>query len=295
MAAGCGHLLMIFQRTHWASDPPSFWTGRALATLAHDPSSGRLCQEWRYPELALFKPRHSPNIKLNFGVSQMKKISALVGLIFFACTSSAALIDSQVDPSAYITKDGYDIAWASPVNVSSLDLSFQSIYGWSAMSYEMFNTLQISATDFVFSGANAKKVHGWGDTTNGARVESILSASILPWDDVAVATPWFNNTYWHIDWSDGVAGNWSFSNVNGEYWMDSLVYRISTDSGTVPEPASIALVVLGLAGMAASGRRKMLKPAWKARGGTTAYAPSAPLVFAQCQQPSPLAAVPRFP
>ena len=63
----------------------------------------------------------------------MKKISTLVGLIFLACASHAALIDSQVDPSAYITKDGYDIAWASPINVSSLDLSVQSLYGWLSL------------------------------------------------------------------------------------------------------------------------------------------------------------------
>lgn len=187
----------------------------------------------------------------------MKKISTLVGLIFLACASHAALIDSQVDPSAYITKDGYDIAWASPINVSSLDLSVQSLYGWSAMSYEFFNTLQISATDFVFAGANAKRVNGWGDTTTGARVQSILSASMIPWDDIAVATPWFSNTYWHIDWADGVAGNWSFSNANGEFWFDSLVYRVSDSVGNnVSEPASFALVGLALAGLAVSRRRK---------------------------------------
>lgn len=191
----------------------------------------------------------------------MKKIATIVGLEFLACVSHAAYIESEVDPSAYITKNGYDIAWASPCAVSPtdtcapLDLSFQSQYGWSTMSYEMFTTLQISATDFVFAGANAKKINGWGDTTTGATVQSILWAGIAPLDDVAVATPWFSSIYKHVDWSDGVAGNWSFSNANGSSVSDSLVYRVS-DSSTVPEPASIALVGIGLAGMVASCRRR---------------------------------------
>lgn len=194
----------------------------------------------------------------------MKKIATMVGLASLACVSHAAYIESEVDPSAYITKDGYDIAWASPCAVSPtdtcapLDLSFQSQYGWSTMSYEMFTTLQISATDFVFAGANAKKINGWGDTTTGATVQSTYSYYVSitpPLDDVAVATPWFSSIYKHIDWSDGVGGNWSFSNANGSSVSDSLVYRVS-DSSTVPEPASIALVGLGLAGMVASCRRR---------------------------------------
>lgn len=177
-------------------------------------------------------------------------------LLGFYSISAHALLMTEVSENAYISVGGYDIAWANPCAVNSpscgvLDLSYQSQFGWEAMSSTVFNSLGISAYDFVFDGANVDYATGNNfDEASGATVHFVND---IVGGDVAVAAPWFSD-YNHIDWGNGVDGLWSFSDNNGELYYESLAVRVSA---AVPEPSSIALLGLGLAGLGFSRKKKI--------------------------------------
>ena len=157
----------------------------------------------------------------------MKKLVSLLMALTFA-TSANAILMTEVSDNAYITVDGYDIAWAAPCalvtpSCGPVDLSYQSQFGWEAMSSTLFNQLGITASDFMFEGANV-------DAFTGNNLDEISGATLAQnpsLGDIAVAAPWFSNNYLHVDWINGDAGLWSFSDNNGVDYGESLVVRVS--------------------------------------------------------------------
>ncbi|WP_051902226.1 hypothetical protein, partial [Photobacterium sanctipauli] len=168
----------------------------------------------------------------------MHKLIAITFGLFFSANSSAVLM-SEVSENAYITIGNYDVAWASPCAAVSpscapIDLSYQSQFGWKVITEDLFNSLGLSATSFVFAGANVDYATGNNlDEATGATIANL--AGQLPQGDVAVATPWFSSRYDHIDWGNGVDNKWSFADNNGLAYGDTIVARY------VPEPSSISL------------------------------------------------------
>lgn len=194
---------------------------------------------------------------------KIKAVSALL-LALSSFSSSAALINTQLPDNAYITINGYDVAWISPVSQnrgqSGFDFSVQSLFGWAPMTLDIYNDIGgLTGFDFAFEGANVDYVTGNNlDEASGARLTYVL-AGTAPLFDVAVAAPWFSNYSW-IDWSQGADGQWSLADFDfhgcTNSCNESLAFRVSqTAIAQVPEPATLAILGLGLIGMAARRRR----------------------------------------
>ena len=164
-----------------------------------------------------------------------------------ATNASAATLNVEVPSNAYITKGGYDIAWAGPcaaegASCGQIDLSYQSQFGWEIMSLALFQQLAVTALDFVVDGGNVDYATGNNyDEVSGATLDAVYGP-YLPNGDLAIAVPYFNPTYKHADWANGVEDLWD--PISDASWAEALVVRVSNG---VDAPAPAALGLFGLA------------------------------------------------
>ncbi|MPN13636.1 hypothetical protein SDC9_160959 [bioreactor metagenome] len=177
-----------------------------------------------------------------------KFLAALLASAAIAGNAHAALVNSALPTNTYITESGLDWAWAFPLPAAAgLDLSFQSSFGWRIPTLAEL-ALAPDATDFMFAGANVP-LHGV-DPVSGAYF-SATNAALT--GAAACATPYFSNSYSHCDWQDGQGQPLApWAGLQGaQGFADQLVVR----NAQVPEPASIALIGLGLIGLVGSRRK----------------------------------------
>ena len=181
----------------------------------------------------------------------LTKFAAAAVFIVGASAANAALLNAPVPTNAYITYGGLDWAWAAPVDESFIDLSYQAQFGWRLPTDAELASAP-SALLFIFQGANVPL--GGTDPISGATwafTDSSLNG------DAALASPYFNNYYYHGDWCNGIGSACSYGSTTSwnrplQFFNDSLVVR----GATVPEPASWAMLIAGFGLVGAAARRR---------------------------------------
>lgn len=196
----------------------------------------------------------------------MKKI-LLTGLLSFSALSmfgvgvaNALPLQAPVPTNAYITKGGYDVAWAAPCaaeqpSCGPIDLTYQSQFGWQIMSSALFTQLAITAFDFVVTGGNVDYATGNNlDELSGAWLAALTSP--YPGGDVAIASPYFSTMHFHADWVNGIDGLWD--PISTAAHAEALVVR-QHQGNVVPEPSTFLLLAGGISGLGLMGWRKSRK------------------------------------
>jgi hypothetical protein len=139
-------------------------------------------------------------------------------------------------------------AWASPLAAFSVDLSYQSQFGWRLPTAAELATAPTGVM-FIYAGANTP--FGGTDPISGAQWQYTDGQTGF----AANAVPYFNSTYHHADFCNAPGSGCSFNNEqswNGPVdFAETLVVR-----GAVPEPAAWALMIAGFGLVGASMRRR---------------------------------------
>jgi hypothetical protein len=187
---------------------------------------------------------------------------ALAALTFAGANDAAALpLNVDVPTNAYITIGDLDWAWAGPCAPSNgcgnIDLSYQGQFGWRLPTLDEFTSSGITASSFITPGGNVDGASGNGlDEASGAWAYAAPSGV-----DLAIAVPYFNTTWEHADYVDGVSGLWAviMSPQTWDYWYsETLVVRdANVHPAPVPEPGTMALFGIGAAMLAF--RKKLVK------------------------------------
>ena len=166
----------------------------------------------------------------------------------------ASYVNAPLPTNTYIVKGALDWAWAFPLPAAiGLDLSFESALGWRLPSLAELAAAPL-ATDFLFTGANVPLAGT--DPVSGASFQATNAALN---GAAACATPYFSNSYKHCDWQDGNGQiNQPWAGVPGAAsFADQLVVR-ADPSAAIPEPATLALLCIGLFGIPSVSRRKQI-------------------------------------